>query len=68
MNLTEREAEVLRLLASGQSQKAVARELGISRKTVEAHIHNAKLRNGVGRTSRLVFLMLTEEEQDSAAA
>jgi DNA-binding NarL/FixJ family response regulator len=36
-SLTSRELEVLRLLASGQSNKQMAAELGISRRTVESH-------------------------------
>lgn len=36
--LTDRELEVLRLLATGRGYVVIARELGISRKTVGAHI------------------------------
>jgi len=39
--LTEREAEVLRLLAWGRSTKEIAVQLGISVKTVEFHKANA---------------------------
>lgn len=38
MVLTAREAEVLRLAASGASNKAIARELGISAHTVKFHM------------------------------
>lgn len=36
--LTERETEVLRLLAQGQSNKEIARELTIGEKTVKTHV------------------------------
>ena len=38
--LTSREAEVIKLCAAGLAQKQVARLLGISVKTVEAHLRN----------------------------
>ena len=60
VRLTEREAEVLRLLAAGRSQKNVAAQLGISVSTVRAHLANARRANQVERTSRLVYLSLTE--------
>ena len=39
--LSEREAEVLRLIASGYSNKEIAARLDLSVKTVEAHKANA---------------------------
>jgi DNA-binding NarL/FixJ family response regulator len=44
--LTEREVEVLRLMAMGQSNKEIARSLQIGEKTVKTHVSNilAKLR------------------------
>lgn len=36
--LTDRQIEVLALLATGKSNKLIARELGLSEKTVKAHI------------------------------
>ena len=38
--LTKREVEVLRLLASGKTNRAIANELVISEKTVARHISN----------------------------
>jgi DNA-binding CsgD family transcriptional regulator len=38
--LTERELQVLRLLASGKTNKVIARELSLSEKTVDRHVSN----------------------------
>jgi DNA-binding CsgD family transcriptional regulator len=38
--LTQRELEVLRLVASGKTNKAIAAELGLSEKTVDRHVSN----------------------------
>jgi HD-GYP domain-containing protein (c-di-GMP phosphodiesterase class II) len=46
-SLTEREIEVLRTLARGHSMKAIARELGISPKTVDHHLQRIYSKVGV---------------------
>ena len=38
MALTEREREVLAEIARGRSNREIARELGLSEKTVKAHV------------------------------
>ena len=38
--LTERELQVLRLIATGKTNKAIARELALSEKTVDRHVSN----------------------------
>jgi len=45
--LTAREVEVLRLVASGKTNRAIARELGLSEKTVARHVHNCLTKIGV---------------------
>ncbi|HEY3613051.1 MAG TPA: LuxR C-terminal-related transcriptional regulator, partial [Gaiellales bacterium] len=51
--LTSREHEVLRLLASGRSNDAIAAELVVSVRTVERHVENIYGKIGVsGRTAR----------------
>ena len=53
--LTPREAEVLRLLASGRSNEQIAAELVLSVRTVERHISNIYAKIGAhGRTARAV--------------
>jgi HD-GYP domain-containing protein (c-di-GMP phosphodiesterase class II) len=54
--LTEREAEVLRLLAQGQSNPEIAKALVITRKTVEHHLEHIYNKIGVTcRTSAVVY-------------
>ncbi|MGW1342679.1 LuxR C-terminal-related transcriptional regulator [Kribbella sp. NPDC002412] len=45
--LTAREAEVLRLLATGRTNRAIARELGLAEKTVARHVSNIFAKTGV---------------------
>jgi HD-GYP domain-containing protein (c-di-GMP phosphodiesterase class II) len=56
--LTEREVEVVALLARGLQTKQVARELGISTKTADRHVQNAYHKIGVSsRAAATVFAM-----------
>jgi HD-GYP domain-containing protein (c-di-GMP phosphodiesterase class II) len=56
--LTEREAEVVALLARGLQTKQVARALGISVKTADRHIQNAYRKIGVSsRAAATLFAM-----------
>lgn len=53
--LSEREKEILTLLASGKSNKAMAAALSISENTVKYHINNLMIKLGVrDRTSAVV--------------
>ena len=54
--LTERETEVLRLLAQGQSNKQIARSLHITEKTVKTHVSNILSKLGVqSRTQATLY-------------
>lgn len=44
--LTQRQIDVLRLVADGQPNKRIADQLGLSVHTVKLHLHNACLRLG----------------------
>jgi HD-GYP domain-containing protein (c-di-GMP phosphodiesterase class II) len=56
--LTEREAEVVALLARGLQTKQVARRLGISVKTADHHVQNAYAKMGVStRAAAALFAM-----------
>jgi len=52
--LTKRETEVLRLLAKGKSNRAIARELVISEKTVKTHVSNILSKFGVRNRTQAV--------------
>ena len=54
--LTERETDVLRLLAQGQSNKEIARALSIGEKTVKTHVSNVLGKLGVqSRTQAALY-------------
>jgi DNA-binding CsgD family transcriptional regulator len=56
--LTEREAEVIALLARGLQTKQIARALGISVKTADRHIEHAYRKIGVStRAAAALFAM-----------
>jgi DNA-binding NarL/FixJ family response regulator len=44
--LTTREVQVLRLVASGKTNRAIAKQLGLSDKTVARHVHNSLIKIG----------------------
>jgi two-component system, NarL family, response regulator LiaR len=54
--LTEREVDVLRLLAQGQANKQIARNLHIGEKTVKTHVSNILAKLGVpSRTQAALY-------------
>jgi DNA-binding NarL/FixJ family response regulator len=56
--LTEREAEVVAMLARGLQTRQVAHELGISVKTADRHVQNAYGKIGVStRAAATLFAM-----------
>jgi DNA-binding NarL/FixJ family response regulator len=56
VDLTERETEVLRLMARGQSNKQIAYSLHISEKTVKTHVSNILSKLGVqSRTQATLY-------------
>jgi DNA-binding NarL/FixJ family response regulator len=59
VNLSERESEVLRLIASGYSNKEIAAQLELSVKTVEVHKANAARKLGLkGRIDIVKYALL----------
>ncbi len=58
--LTSREAEVLRLVADGLSDREIGARLFISHRTVERHVSNLLAKLGAARRSELVATALRE--------
>ena len=56
--LTAREAQVVRLVARGMSNKTIANELGISPRTVEGHVNHVFEKLGVESRTALVHYAL----------
>lgn len=57
-NLTERQRQILTMLANGTSTKKIAKELNISMKTVEFHKANITRKLGVRTTADLIRVAL----------
>jgi serine/threonine-protein kinase len=60
--LTDREREVLGLMAEGHSNDGISKQLFLSPKTVETHVRHILLKLGIGSTSdyhRRVLAVLT---------
>jgi DNA-binding NarL/FixJ family response regulator len=58
--LTAREREVLELIARGRSNKRIALELGISEKTVKAHVGRVLAKLGVADRTQAALLAVRE--------
>jgi DNA-binding NarL/FixJ family response regulator len=58
--LTQRELDVLRLAAKGHTNRAIARELGISDRTVQGHLANIFGKLGASTRTEAVLLALKQ--------
>ena len=59
--LTPREREVAEGVARGLSSKLIARQLGISDKTVQVHRHNVMEKTGIHSAAELAHLLLAAD-------
>ncbi|MFD0819404.1 LuxR C-terminal-related transcriptional regulator, partial [Micromonospora zhanjiangensis] len=59
--LTSREAEVLRCLAGGMSNKQIARSLGISVRTVTVHVSNLLRKTGAASRTEAALLAVRHQ-------
>lgn len=64
--LTEREREVAELVASGNSNRAIASALTISERTVENHLGSIFAKLGVGSRAELAAFVVNSRRADSA--
>lgn len=56
-NLSNRELEVLSLVANGQRRAAIASHLGISVSTVKTHVTSIYRKTGAGTLAQAVYMM-----------
>jgi DNA-binding CsgD family transcriptional regulator len=56
--LTPREKEVLALLAQGKSTRQVAAALGITKRTVDAHVQSALIKTGAANWVHAIALAI----------
>src|SRR5262249_11836302 len=59
--LTQRQRQVLRLVAEGQTMKKVAAELGLSRRTVETYKYQIMQTLGLNTTAELIRFALDHD-------
>ena len=56
--ITDRQSEILRLVARGMTSKEIARHEGISLNTVNTHVRRARRALGVGTRAAAVAVIL----------
>lgn len=58
LHVTPRQAQILELVALGLSDKEIARELGLSRRTIGSHLRRVFEENGMHKRSAMVAAWL----------
>jgi two-component system, NarL family, nitrate/nitrite response regulator NarL len=65
--LTAREAQILKLVQEGMSNKMISRNLGIELPTVKNHVHSILVKLGVHRRAEAISLMYRPEGTSGSA-
>lgn len=68
IHLTPRESEIVRFVMLGESNKQIARRLGISNYTVRDHVSNLLKKSGVTSRSRLALVLPAPVVQPASGA
>lgn len=66
--LTPKEQEIARLVGSGRSNKVIAADLGITERTVKAHLSAIFRKTGLSNRVQLALSVSAEQEQHSSLA
>jgi DNA-binding NarL/FixJ family response regulator len=65
--LSQRESEVVDHLVRGQTNKEIARDLGLSVRTIEAHLRNVYGKLGVSNRTEAVLMALSWQQENPQA-
>ena len=60
--LSERETQVVKLIAEGKTKKEIANELQLSVRTIENHTRNSFKKTGCRKSTELVFWYLSNSK------
>ena len=66
MHLSERQTEIVRRIARGQSDKEIAQQLGLSHATVRTHLQRVYLINGFHNRTEAVAAWLGTGERPAS--
>ena len=66
IRVTPRQAEILRLVAEGMSDKEIASHLGVSPRTIQSHMDRLFLQNGVHKRAAAVAAWLSGDSMPTS--
>lgn len=64
MHVTPRQAQILKLVASGLSDKEIASRLGVSPRTIQSHLDRLFLEHGLHKRAAAVAAWLGTDRSD----